>query len=183
MKTDARVRYTKKVLKEALLSILEQKPINRITVKEVCDKAELNRATFYSHYADCFDLLDSIENDLFREFEASMEDYSRSYDVTKLFAAIYDMIENNEDVCRVLIFDGRGTTLTRRMIDSARDFSIDYWRTVMKGASENEIEMVYLCLSNGLLSVIVNGYGRFGKDEMIRFVKAMVDSALSAYIR
>ena len=49
MKQDARVRYTQKVLKEVLLQLLEQKPVNRITVKEVCERAELNRTTFYTH--------------------------------------------------------------------------------------------------------------------------------------
>ena len=47
---DARVRYTQKVLKDSLLQLLEKKPINKITVKEVCELAELNRATFYAHY-------------------------------------------------------------------------------------------------------------------------------------
>ena len=53
-KTDARIRYTQRVLKESFLTLLKQKPVNKITVKEVCEMAELNRATFYAHYSDCF---------------------------------------------------------------------------------------------------------------------------------
>ena len=63
-KTDARVRYTRRVLKESFLTLLRDKPVNRITVKEVCELAELNRATFYAHYSDCFALLESIEQEL-----------------------------------------------------------------------------------------------------------------------
>ena len=40
-RTDARIRYTQGVLKQALLSFLQEKPINKITVKEVCERAEL----------------------------------------------------------------------------------------------------------------------------------------------
>ena len=58
MKTDARVKYTKMVLKKALLELMQHKPVNKITVKEICERAELNRATFYAHYSDCFDLLE-----------------------------------------------------------------------------------------------------------------------------
>ncbi|MEI3131006.1 MAG: TetR family transcriptional regulator [Oscillospiraceae bacterium] len=65
MKTDARVKYTKMVLKKALLELMQHKPVNKITVKEICERAELNRATFYAHYSDCFDLLESIEEELF----------------------------------------------------------------------------------------------------------------------
>lgn len=43
-KNDARVRYTQRVLKESFLSLLREKPVNKITVKEVCELAELNRA-------------------------------------------------------------------------------------------------------------------------------------------
>ena len=42
-KSDARVRYTQRVLKESFLSLLREKPVNKITVKEVCELAELNR--------------------------------------------------------------------------------------------------------------------------------------------
>lgn len=45
MKTDARVKYTKMVLKKALLELMQHKPVNKITVKEICERAELNRAT------------------------------------------------------------------------------------------------------------------------------------------
>ena len=63
MKTDARVRYTKMRIREAFLQCLRDKPVNRITVKELCDLAEINRATFYTHYKDPFDLLEQLEEE------------------------------------------------------------------------------------------------------------------------
>ena len=72
-KTDARVRYTRSVLKEAFLSLLSKKPVNKITVKEVCEAAGLNRATFYTHYGDCFDLMASIEQELIDAFKSSLK--------------------------------------------------------------------------------------------------------------
>ena len=44
-KTDARKRYTQIVLKQSLLKLLKEKPVNKITVKEVCELSQLNRAT------------------------------------------------------------------------------------------------------------------------------------------
>ena len=61
MKTDARVRYTRMRIREAFLQCLKEKPVSRITVKELCDLAEINRATFYTHYSDPFDLLEKLE--------------------------------------------------------------------------------------------------------------------------
>lgn len=63
MKSDARVRYTKMRIRDAFLTCLRKKPVNKITVKELCDMAEINRATFYSHYKDPFDLLEQLEKE------------------------------------------------------------------------------------------------------------------------
>ncbi len=61
MKTDARVRYTKMRIREAFFQCLRKKPVSRITVKELCEIAEINRATFYTHYSDPFDLMEQLE--------------------------------------------------------------------------------------------------------------------------
>ena len=53
MKQDHRVRLTKLLLREAFLDLLVEKPVAKITVKELCEQANVNRATFYAHYRDC----------------------------------------------------------------------------------------------------------------------------------
>lgn len=179
-RTDARIRYTQKVLKESLLSLLKDKPINKITVKEVCDRAELNRATFYAHYSDCFALLESIENDLVEAFGQSLE-LLEPFDVSALTEAIYGIAEKNETVCRVLIFGNVSTTVLQKMIDLARDKSIAYWKKDLHGATEDELEMLYTHLSNGLLHVFVEGYDRYSKADVIRFVNRIVKSSLSLF--
>ena len=103
MKTDARVRYTRRVIKESLLRLLEDRPVNRITVKEVCEAAQINRATFYAHFTDCFDVLNQMENDLLADFERSLS-FASVVDVVDMIERIYAMIDQNAEVCRVLIF-------------------------------------------------------------------------------
>lgn len=60
---DARIRYTKMRIREALIQLLNLKSVKRISVKEVCELAEINRATFYKHYMDIFDLLDKLKEE------------------------------------------------------------------------------------------------------------------------
>ena len=179
-RTDARVRYTQKVLKESLLSLLNDKPINKITVKEVCDRAELNRATFYAHYSDCFALLESIENELVEAFGQSLE-LVKSFDVSALTEAIYGIAEKHEAVCRVLIFGNASSSVLQKMIDLARDMSIVYWKKELHSATEEELEMLYTHLSNGLLHVFVEGYDRYSKEDVIRFMNRIVSCSLSLF--
>lgn len=126
-KLDARKRYTQMVLKQSFLELLKEKPVSRITVKEVCALAQLNRATFYAHYSDCFALMESIENELIEAFEKSLR-YVNSFDVTALIEAIYDMVDQNQEACRVLILGNTSSTVLMRMIALAKEDSIAYWR-------------------------------------------------------
>ena len=57
-KEDLRVRRTRKLLQTALMELTIQKGFETVTVKDICEQAMVNRATFYRHYADKYDLLD-----------------------------------------------------------------------------------------------------------------------------
>ena len=68
-KLDRRVRYTKMVIRESFIALLKEKPIAKITVKEICTGADINRATFYAHYADPYALLHEIEESLIHDVQ------------------------------------------------------------------------------------------------------------------
>ena len=53
---DRRTQYSKRVIKESLFQLMQEKPINKITVKELCERADVNRSTFYAYYTDIYDL-------------------------------------------------------------------------------------------------------------------------------
>ncbi|TSI05759.1 TetR/AcrR family transcriptional regulator [Lysinibacillus sp. BW-2-10] len=61
-KTDLRVLKTQKLIKEALISLIDRKGFESITIQDVADEALINRATFYLHYQDKYDLLEQISN-------------------------------------------------------------------------------------------------------------------------
>ncbi len=62
---DLRTERTKNSIKSAFLELRKQKPLEKITVKELAELAYINKATFYTHYHDIFDLTDQLENDFF----------------------------------------------------------------------------------------------------------------------
>ena len=63
LKMDRKTRYTRMVLQDSLIELMKEKPITKITIKELCEKADINRSTFYAHYADQYDLLRKIEDE------------------------------------------------------------------------------------------------------------------------
>ena len=46
---DIRVKKTKRAIQKAFVALLREKPIEKITVKEIAERAEINKTTFYSH--------------------------------------------------------------------------------------------------------------------------------------
>lgn len=59
-KTDRRTLYTRRVIKDSLLALLEQESYSRLNVTMVCKEAEITRATFYLHYSGLDEVLDEV---------------------------------------------------------------------------------------------------------------------------
>ena len=116
----------------------------------------------------------------FNTFEKSLR-YVNSFDVTALIEAIYDMVDQNQTACRVLILENTNSTVLMRMIALAKDDSIAYWRKELPNASETDLEMMYTHLPNGMMHIVVEGYDKYSKDEIIRFVSRVVKASLSLF--
>lgn len=66
-KMDPRVKRTRALLQQALMKLIKEKPFDRITVQDIANRAELNRATFYAHFEDKHGLLNDTLREAFRE--------------------------------------------------------------------------------------------------------------------
>lgn len=83
---DRRTAYTKMVIKEAFLKFLNIKPLEQITIKEICMEANINRATFYRNYKDIYDLFEEIEMELMQEAFPNGTD---AYEIPRLLEVIH----------------------------------------------------------------------------------------------
>lgn len=66
-KLDPRVKRTRSLILQAFSGLLAEKGFESITVQDVTDKAQVNRATFYAHFPDKYALLDTFISQLFRQ--------------------------------------------------------------------------------------------------------------------
>ena len=105
-KPDARVRRTRDQLGYALIELIQEKPINDVTVQDVLDRAKVGRSTFYLHYRDKDDLLVS-QLEMFLETMSNVlsmrkEKSNRVAPVAEMFAHI----GNQNKLYRVLSDSG-----------------------------------------------------------------------------
>ncbi|HHU53453.1 MAG TPA: TetR/AcrR family transcriptional regulator [Clostridiaceae bacterium] len=75
---DPRILRTKKSLYRSLCSLLKEKPLSQITISEITKKSKINRSTFYLHYTNLLDLQNEIEENLFRIYKTSLDNYLTS---------------------------------------------------------------------------------------------------------
>ncbi|HEY7023091.1 MAG TPA: TetR/AcrR family transcriptional regulator [Ktedonobacterales bacterium] len=99
---DPRVKRTRQLLQQAFLSLMMEGRFRDITVQQIADRATVNRATFYAHFEDKFDLLDSAMRDLFKqELAAKLGDdsaWSRER-LRTLVAGIFEMMAKTNHAC------------------------------------------------------------------------------------
>ncbi|MDO4544225.1 MAG: TetR-like C-terminal domain-containing protein [Clostridia bacterium] len=96
-----RVRLSKTMLKNALIELLRTKSLEKITIYELCNVAQINRTTFYKYYGNQYDLLSDIENDIFSELNENLLAPNRM-DLAML-SDVIEYLEADRDKWRILI--------------------------------------------------------------------------------
>jgi len=93
-KIDARVRRTRDALGDALVTLMQEKPFDSITVQDVLDRAQVGRSTFYSHFTDKDDLLMSDADEFFESIAMALSVHGdksdRVFPVQEFFMHIID---------------------------------------------------------------------------------------------
>lgn len=108
-----RIQITKRMLKEALLELLEEKDIKKITIYELCERANINRTTFYKYYGSQYDLFEEIENDVFHEITQRMEGEESS--VAELLLRLTEYFEEDRKKFCILLNSTADTTFAEKL--------------------------------------------------------------------
>jgi AcrR family transcriptional regulator len=106
MKENRKTRYTKMVLQNSLFELMEKKPIEKITIKELCENADINRTTFYAHYSDQYDLLAKIENETIswaRDAISNLTGKNDKYENLNMLEGIFQYIVENSKNLKILM--------------------------------------------------------------------------------
>ncbi|WP_172136257.1 TetR/AcrR family transcriptional regulator [Adlercreutzia sp. ZJ473] len=90
---DRRVRKTRLALKNALVRLLRERPLQDVTTSELCREADINRNTFYAHYRTPADVFDDIQEEYFDTIRA----YVRKVEVSSLYEATCAILRATKD--------------------------------------------------------------------------------------
>ena len=155
---DHRSRVTLMLIRKALMELLRQKPIQAISIKELCECAGINRGTFYAHYTDMYDLLQKIEADMLQDFQEALKPLqtTNASDLTpvKITAAIFRCLKDNADLCTVTLGDYGDKSFALQLINLGREKCMEAYSKFFTGATPKEIEFFYAFVSAGCIGLL-----------------------------
>ena len=182
-KEDRRVRRTNRLLGQALTALMREKAFQEISVRDITERADMNRGTFYMHYASTYDLLSHLENETLRDFQGMIDDYGDEGelgDLRGLLEPIADYIEANAEICKCL-FQNRAST----------DFMDKFQRLIYENGAarvrrrypdvpEEALRGFFAFATFGMIGVIkqwIDGGLRLDKRELVRRAGELIAGA------
>lgn len=103
MNTNQRVIISKRMLQEAMLQLLKEKPIDKIRVTELCEKAGINRATFYRHYQLPKDILNEMQCTFVKNVQREFETEALVLNPEQFMEALCTYLYDNRDYIAVFL--------------------------------------------------------------------------------
>ena len=155
---DHRVRVTKMLIRKAFLSLLSQKPMENISIKELCEKAGINRGTFYSHYSDLYDLRDKIEEDMLGDLQKTLAPLlqvdKEQLTPVRITAEVFQCLKDNSDLCTVTLSDYGDKAFALRLINLGQEICLEAYSEYFKNASKKKIAYFYAFVSAGCIGLL-----------------------------
>ncbi|MDD9791829.1 MULTISPECIES: TetR/AcrR family transcriptional regulator [Priestia] len=153
VKVDRRIVRTQEAIKKAFLELLSEKNFDSITIQNIADRANINRATVYLHYLDKFDLLDKI----MEEHIENMSDFCESEtDLDWIDSTVHCMeyLENNYlFFSTMLASEGARYFRNRFLQHNIEEFKKDVDITKGKNLGQNE-DIVVEFVANAYVGVV-----------------------------
>ena len=153
MKENQRVALSKRLLKEALVRLLEKKKLDNITVFELCAEAGINRATFYRHYGIPKDLLLDLELDMVEEIRSVLKKPFQKENVLENIETIFTYLYERSRIVKIMLLSNSDADL----IQLLNAVYSDMWKEYAAASDAQDLDEETL----RLLSVYFGGGGYF----------------------
>ena len=145
---DRRVRKTRRILRQCLTTLLKEKKIQEITVREIAEMADINRGTFYLHYKDVYDLM---------ELEEVLDHHSVQdlmVQPSLIFKELYPMVQKNSDIISLLMGQNGDLSFVNRLQAILRERFVQHWPDLNDWGDPDSLEAYSSFIVTGCIGVV-----------------------------
>lgn len=172
---------TRDNLKQAFLELYAAKPIERISIREITDRAGYNRATFYLYFRDIYDVLATIEDDLLSFLDSVVDPLVCKQDVYGRMGTFLVLASRYTEPFSILLGDNGDPSFTRRFKQRLEPL-LDRLLVTRRALNPHERELISTFYLSGVVAVVVSWLQDprgMGIDELMSFI---VEDALQAHV-
>lgn len=183
---DRRVRKTKKQLRQALMDLMSEKPSKSISVRELAERADINRGTFYIHYKDVGDLLQRLEDEMAERLILVCKKYAYANTEVSAFpylTELYRFAQDNADLCLVLLGPNGDRAYTERICSILRSYFLkDFLSRFYTGSSDRLDHFCSFIVSGNLTLTLdwLSGGMKESAEEMAALAGAIIMDGVRA---
>jgi AcrR family transcriptional regulator len=171
-KDNQRIKLTKRLLKDSLREMLEtDRDIRRVTVKELCARAGINRSTFYKYYGSPYDLLNDIEDEWILLTEAYVNEAQGT--VEQFLLNMLNVMNAHVEMCRLLCNSQVDPHFVRKLIAiPAVNQLID--ETLQAESHDCPMDYVREYMVNGCCSIIIHWLNKENREPPEEFARVLL---------
>lgn len=147
--TDKRIRRSIKLIKDSLFALSKEKPLNKITITDVCNHADINRCTFYAHYENMAALLKDLETELSEIFSHAFSFYKFDKNSHAAVDALFDCIRKNPILISLAGQIGRIGKGNKMIENAIRECTFSEWLDNSQISSEQALLIEAYMISGG----------------------------------
>ena len=184
-KENRRTKMTKALIRSSFVELMQKQSLHKITIKDICDNADVNRSTFYSYYSDQYALLDEIKNDIFENLKEIIKGSSSDYKgkATDLLEMLFRYIADNVQVCKLLMNDQKDFDFLQKVWDFIlTNFTNEF--IINKDGDQRTTEYIYLFAISGCMGLI-HSWMEHGLDktpaQMAEMMMKLIGNGFHAY--
>lgn len=179
MKENRRTQMTKKLLKESVFELMEKKPLNKITIKEICANADVNRTTFYKYYGDQYMLVKDAEGELLRKTSEFLKNLSSDEEKITLLEEFLAYMRANGDTFRILLDKNSDTDFRINMMKVAMEkvLAEKYEPKIQDEGKKYVFSMIIMGAINTIGLWIDSGYD-MSERELAELMFKFVDAGI-----
>lgn len=182
-KNNQRVRLTKRLFHESMLCLLNKESVDKVTVKELCDQAELNRTTFYLHYNSPEAILLEMETELVEDTQKYLSEIRNDANTLELLVKLLEYIKENRSEFDALLFKPGRDPYRQQFFEKVFPFLLPKFETKIEKKIRTYVNSY---LTSGAFAVVytwsLNNYV-LSSEEVAEMVYTLSKSAMKPYVK
>ena len=162
--------------------LLTKENIHKLTVKQICEEAEVNRSTFYKYYGSQYDLLEEMERDLIAQINSCMSTTDSGSQKEQLLTTTFSLINENIDLCRLLLNNNIDSEFPEKLVVSLQVMQTVIYQQLLSRYSKDEFDYIFSFIIGGGFSLIKAWINKENREPSEK-IAALLDSTLEKLLQ